>query len=254
MCGRFATTRDPDSLAAEFDAVDGTEGLAGGADYNVAPTKHVPAVVARHPRDAEGEPDPDSVVRSVRMMRWGLVPMWAKDPSVGSRMINARVESAAEKPAFRKAFARRRCLIPADGWYEWQVDGSGRKQPFFMTPEDGSVLAFAGLWETWRPKEAAADEPPMVTFAVLTTDSFGQLADVHHRMPLMLARHAWAAWLDPDSADPSALLAQPDEALIARLELRPVATKVNSVRNNGPELLDRFVQEETAEQPLFELP
>ncbi|WP_086828459.1 SOS response-associated peptidase [Allokutzneria sp. NRRL B-24872] len=253
MCGRFATTRDPDSLAAEFDAVDGTEGLAGGADYNVAPTKHVPAIVTRHPRDAEGEPDPDSVVRSVRMMRWGLVPMWAKDLSVGSRMINARVESAAEKPAFRKAFARRRCLIPADGWYEWQVDGD-RKQPFFMTPEDGSVLAIAGVWETWRSPKSSADELPVVTFAVLTRDSFGQLAEVHDRMPVMLPQHAWAAWLDPDSADPSELVAEPDEALYAGLELRPVATKVNSVRNNGPELLDRFVQEEPAEQSLFELP
>ncbi|WP_030426785.1 SOS response-associated peptidase [Allokutzneria albata] len=253
MCGRFATTRDPDSLAAEFDAVDGTEGLMGGADYNVAPTKHVPAIVARHPRDAEGEPDPDSVVRSIRMMRWGLVPMWAKDPSVGSRMINARVESAAEKPAFRTAFARRRCLIPADGWYEWQVDGD-RKQPYYVTPQDGSGLALAGIWETWRSPKAAADEFPMVTFAVLTTDSFGQLADVHHRMPIMLPRHAWAGWLDPDSTDPTALVAEPDPELHAGLELRPVTTKVNSVRNNGSELLRRFVPEEPAEQALFELP
>ncbi|MDQ4091960.1 MAG: SOS response-associated peptidase, partial [Actinomycetota bacterium] len=138
MCGRYASTRDPATLAVEFDALDATGGMAPEADYNVAPTKAVLSVVARHPRDAQGTPDPDRTVRSIRVMRWGLVPHWAKDPSVGSRMINARAESAAGKPAFRDAVARRRCLLPADGWYEWQAQPGSRKQPVFITPTDGS--------------------------------------------------------------------------------------------------------------------
>jgi putative SOS response-associated peptidase YedK len=125
MCGRYASTRDPATLAIEFDAVDGTDGAAPSADYNVAPTKPVLSVVTRHPRDAQGIPDRDRTVRSIRVMRWGLVPHWAKDPSIGPRMINARAESAAIKPAFRDPVARRRCLLPADGWYEWQAGSGG---------------------------------------------------------------------------------------------------------------------------------
>ncbi|MDQ3827320.1 MAG: SOS response-associated peptidase, partial [Actinomycetota bacterium] len=155
MCGRYASTKNPATLAVDFDAVDATDGAAPGADYNVAPTKPVLSVVTRHPRDAEGNPDPDRTVRSIRVMRWGLVPHWAKDPGIGSRLINARADSAPSKPAFRDAVARRRCLIPADGWYEWQRTGN-HKQPFFITAEDGSTLALAGLWSTWRGQDGAA--------------------------------------------------------------------------------------------------
>jgi len=248
MCGRYASTRDPATLAIEFDAVDGTDGAAPSADYNVAPTKPVLSVVTRHPRDAQGIPDRDRTVRSIRVMRWGLVPHWAKDPSIGSRMINARAESAATKPAFRDPVARRRCLLPADGWYEWQAGSGARKQPFFITPADGSGLALAGLWSTWRP--ADAPEQVLVSCAVLTTDAVGPLAEVHDRMPLILPTQAWAAWLDPDSDDPGPLLAPPPAQLVAALELRPVSTEVNDVRRDGPALVERI---EPEQPPLLNL-
>ncbi len=242
MCGRYASTRNPATLAVEFDALDATDGAAPGADYNVAPTKPVLAVVTRHPRDADGVADPDRTVRSIRVMRWGLVPHWAKDPKIGSRMINARAESAAGKPAFRDALARRRCLLPADGWYEWQRSGA-QKQPFFMTPADGSSLALAGLWSTWRGPDTDA---PLVTCTVLTTDAVGPLAEIHDRMPLLLPAQAWSSWLDPDSPDPGELLAPPSDQLVAALELRAVSTAVNNVRHAGPQLVERLEPEQPA--------
>ncbi len=244
MCGRYASTRDPATLAVEFDALDATDGAAPGADYNVAPTKAVLSVVTRHPRDAQGIPDRDRTVRSIRVMRWGLVPHWAKDPGAGSRMINARAESAATKPAFRDAVARRRCLLPADGWYEWQAAPGSRKQPFFITPADGSGLALAGLWATWRGADAAA--PPLVTCTVVTTAAVGPLAEIHDRMPLILPAQAWEAWLDPDCDDPSGLLAPSATELVDALELRPVSTAVNNVRRGGPELVERIEPEQPA--------
>jgi putative SOS response-associated peptidase YedK len=248
MCGRYASTRDPAALAVEFDAVDETDGAAPSADYNVAPTKPVFSVVTRHPRDAQGIPDPDRTVRSIRVMRWGLVPHWAKDPGVGSRMINARAESAATKPAFRDAVARRRCLLPADGWYEWQAGSGTRKQPFFITPADGSGIALAGLWSTWRPADTpeSGPAPLLVTCAVVTTEAVGPLAEIHDRMPLILPAREWAAWLDPDADDPSRLLVPPPAQLVAALELRPVSTAVNNVRREGPELVERIDPEQPA--------
>ena len=248
MCGRYASIRDPATLAVEFDALDATDGAAPRADYNVAPTKPVFSVVTRHSRDAQGSPDPDHTVRSIRVMRWGLVPHWAKDPSVGSRMINARAESAATKPAFRDAVARRRCLLPADGWYEWQAAPGTRKQPFFITPADGSGLALAGLWSTWRPADVSESKPvpPLVTCTVVTTEAVGPLAEIHDRMPLILPTPAWAAWLDPDSDDPRQLLAPPPAQVVDALELRPVSTAVNNVRRGGPELVERIDPEQPA--------
>jgi putative SOS response-associated peptidase YedK len=242
MCGRYASTKNPATLAVEFDAIDATDGAAPGVVYNVAPTTPVLSVVTRHPRDADGVPDPDRTVRSIRVMRWGLVPHWAKDPGIRSRLINARAESAASKPAFRDAMSRRRCLIPAGGWYEWRRKG-GDKQPFFITPADGSSLAMAGLWSTWRGSDSDA---PLVTCAVLTTDAVGPLTEIHDRMPLILPAPAWPAWLDPDSADPGELLAPPAAQLVDALELRPVSTAVNNVRHDGPELVERVEPEQGA--------
>lgn len=236
MCGRYVAKKDPAVLAAEFDALDATDDQFR-ADYNVAPTKNVVTVVQRHPRDEEGNPDPETTVRSLRLMRWGLIPAWAKEKSVGAKMINARAESVASKPAFRTSLAKRRCLVPADGWFEWRREGKN-KQPFFMTTPDESSLAMAGLWTTWRDK-AEEDAPPLVSCAVITTDAIGQLTNIHERMPLLLTPDNWAAWLDPDSDDVSKLLTSPPLDLIAALELRPISDKVNSVRNNGPELLER---------------
>jgi putative SOS response-associated peptidase YedK len=243
VCGRYAAAKDPATLAAEFDAYDGTDDHAPPPDHNVAPTKDVVAVVQRHPRDEAGEPDPSRTERSLRVMRWGLIPAWAKDRSIGARMINARAESAATSNAFKTSLAKRRCLLPADGWFEWKREGK-HKQPFFMTRPDGHSLAMAGLWTVWRdPKEP--DGPPVVSAAVLTTAAQGRLADIHDRMPLLMAPRRWAAWLDPDAADPGELLEPPLE-LIEDLELRPVSSQVNDVRHNGPELVER-------EEPVAEL-
>ncbi|HEY0575251.1 MAG TPA: SOS response-associated peptidase [Pseudonocardia sp.] len=252
MCGRYASTKAAVDIAEEFHAVDATGDAAPGPDYNVAPTKPVLTVVQRHPRGAEGGVDEARTERSVRVLRWGLVPSWAKDPSGGSRMINARAETAADKPSFRAALAARRCLLPADGWYEWRR-GSGAKQPFFITgataPARGGSLAMAGIWEFWR---SPAGGEPLVTAAVLTTDAVGPLAEIHPRMPLLLAAEDWAAWLDPDGEPPASLLRPPSEALVAGLELRPVSAMVNNVRNEGPELVARA---EPAEPELpLELP
>jgi putative SOS response-associated peptidase YedK len=242
MCGRYASIKAPADLADEFHAVDATEGVE--PDYNVAPTKNIVAVVERHPRDAEGTPDPDSVERSLRVVKWGLVPYWAKDPKGGARMINARSESAAEKPAFRRALASRRCLIPADGWYEWQR-GEDHKQPYYTHYADGRSLALAGLWEYWKPKDDPEGQYPdgLVTAAVLTAAAVGPLRQVHDRMPLVLPAEAWDTWLNPDvdAKDDAvaALLVPPSEELVASLDLRPVSPLVNSVRNNGPDLLRR---------------
>jgi putative SOS response-associated peptidase YedK len=243
VCGRYAASKDPATLAAEFDAYDATEDHAPPADHNVAPTKDVVAVVQRHPRDDDGEADANRTVRSLRVMRWGLIPAWAKDRSIGARMINARSESAATSNAFKTSLAKRRCLLPADGWFEWKKEG-GHKQPFFMTRPDGGSLAMAGLWTVWRdPNEK--DGSPVVSAAVLTTDALGQLADIHDRMPLLMTPEHWAAWLDPDAEDPGDLLT-PSPELVETLELRPVSSKVNNVRNNGPELVTR-------EEPAAEL-
>lgn len=239
MCGRYASSKDPGRLAAEFDAVDATGSAAPGADYNVAPTKDVFSVVQRHPRDAEGNRDDTRTERSIRVMRWGLVPRWAKDPSIGNRMINAKSETVIGKPAYRNAIKYHRCLLPADGWYEWRRGPDG-KQPYFMTSQDGSSLALAAIWATWRDPNAEADAPPLVTCSVLTTSAVGALADIHERMPLVLPPSAWQRWLDPDNAEVSELLRPPPQELVAALELRPVSKAVNNVRNNGVGLTERL--------------
>ena len=236
MCGRYVSAKALAALAAEFDAIDATEGTVSEPDYNVAPTMPVPAVVSRHPTNSEGQPDLSIVERSIRVLRWGLVPTWSKDSSTGVKMINARSETAAIKPAYRDSMARRRCLLPADGWFEWKRDGSS-KQPYYITPTDGSSLAMAGLWSVWRDRQGDPNAPWLVTCAVLTTVALGPLADIHERMPLLLAREDFTEWLDPDVSNATGLLTQHRE-LVDALELRPVSTAVNSVRNNGPELLE----------------
>jgi putative SOS response-associated peptidase YedK len=251
MCGRYASIKAPADLADEFRAVDATQGAAQ-ADYNVAPTKQILAVVQRHPRDEEGNPDPERTERTLRTLRWGLVPSWSKDVKGGARMINARAESAGTKPAFRRALSSRRCLIPADGWYEWQR-GPDHKQPYYTHYADGSSLAMAGLWEFWKPKDDPEGKYPdgLVTATVLTTEAVGVLSQVHDRMPLVLPPSAWDAWLDPDTGKDdesiAGLLVPPSPELIAALELRPVSPAVNSVRNNGPELLAEMPPDEVRE-------
>jgi putative SOS response-associated peptidase YedK len=220
MCGRYATSRSAADLSALFEADDETGGLA--ADYNVAPTDPVPIVRATRRQDTP--------VLSVA--RWGLVPSWAKDTRGAARMINARVETVATTRAYAASFAARRCLVPADGWYEWVRTAPDRRQPYFMTPRAGGVLAFAGLWSSW-----GEGDQRRLSCTVLTTAARGDLALVHDRMPLLMDRSRWREWLRGD--DPRALLAPPADAALATLELRPVGAAVGDVRNDGPQLLRR---------------
>lgn len=260
MCGRYASSRSPEDLAEEFEVVDPRLDKVLPPDYNVAPTKEVYAVLDRAPRrdaDAEGDPDgveepPAGPVRQLRVVRWGLVPFWAKDPSIGSRMINARMETVAEKPAFRRAFAGRRCLLPADGYFEWyetqQKGKSGKplKQPFFIRPKDGSVLAMAGLYEIWKDPTRDDDDPERYrwTCTVLTTEATDEVGRIHDRMPLLVTPERRTAWLDPGTPKEElpALLVPAQQG---GLEAYPVSTAVGNVRNNGPELVEPIPLEES---------
>jgi putative SOS response-associated peptidase YedK len=245
MCGRYAASRSPDDLAIEFEAVKAEGQAPLAADYNVAPTKDVYVVRHKKERDAEGALTGGGH-RELRAVRWGLVPSWAKDVSVGNRMLNARVESLTDKPAFRTAARTRRCLVPADGWFEWakRLDAP-TKQPYFITPEDGSTLAMAGLWEVW-----GRGDDRLYTCTVVTAPAVGALAEIHDRMPLVLPPDRWAEWLDPAREDVEALIEPTPPQLVEALELRPVSTAVNNVANNGRELLARAESvSEPADQP-----
>src|SRR5688572_844884 len=241
MCGRYASSRHPDDLIEEFEVVNDRTPAPLAADYNVAPTKEVYAVVERPPTKESPEPPQ----RQLRVLTWGLVPSWAKDPSIGNRMINARMESVAEKPAYKRAFAKRRCLLPADGYFEWYPTeektkaGKPRKQPFFIRPQDHGVLAMAGLYEIWRDPTRDDDDPERFrwTCTVLTTQAEDSLGHIHDRMPLMVERDRWGQWLDPTASGQDRLgLLVP--AAPGNLEAYPVSPLVSNVRNNGPELLD----------------
>ena len=248
MCGRYASSRKPEDLVEEFEVVDNRLAAPLAPDYNVAPTKEVYAVVQRPPTSDSPEPPQ----RQLRALRWGLVPSWAKDPAIGNRMINARMETVADKPAFRRPFAKRRCLLPADGYYEWYPtsvtgrNGKPLKQPFFIRPADGGVLAMAGLYEIWRDPTRADDDPArfLWTCTVLTTQAEDAVGHIHDRMPLMVERERRADWLDPTLSDTDDLLRLLVPAAPGQLEAYPVATLVNNVRNNGPELLEPLPVEE----------
>lgn len=262
MCGRYAATANPDELVLEFEVdddrssepgrsvlVNPQEPPPGRPDHNVAPTKQAPIVLSRAPReDREASP-----VRQLRLLTWGLVPSWSKDPRGGARMINARVESVADKPAFARALASRRCLVPARGWYEWQVSptavddkGKARKQPFFTERADGASVAMAGLYEFWRDPAVSDPDDPMAwlsTYTVLTGPAEPGLDRVHDRQPLVLERDEWDTWLDPATGAADVLpLLRPHPA--GRFVARPVSRAVSSNRANGPHLLDPVPREE----------
>jgi putative SOS response-associated peptidase YedK len=244
MCGRYATTTDPGRLAVELDAIDETETTTGNfTNYNVAPTTQVLTVVERHDHD---HPDDDPTLR-IRRMRWGLVPVWTKAaepgvPAKGKPLFNARADKATTTPSFRDAAKYRRCLVPMDGWYEWLVEPDGgtkgkvAKHPYFMSHADGSRLYMAGLWSVWRDRSQPNSEA-LLSCTILTTDAVGDLTRIHDRMPLPMPREHWDAWLDPDQPAPAELLATPSPDVVADIVARPVSMQVNSVRNNGPELL-----------------
>lgn len=234
MCGRFTIVSPTNRIVDQFevDEVDDSVGESG-PDWNVSPRRPVLTV-----RDHDDH-------RVLSRLRWGLVPSWAKDVAIGDRLINARAETLAEKPSFRRAFARKRCLIPADGFYEWAAVGvtgsKPRKQPYYVHGRDDAPLALAGLWETWKVPEGVAVPTPdgwLRTCTIVTTDANAVLAPVHHRMPVVLERAAWDEWLDPavDDVGPLQRLLRP--AADDRLMLHAVSTEVNGSRANGPGLIE----------------
>ena len=239
MCGRYVSASPPDELARYFGAAEPEVALE--QNFNVAPTSEVYVVRARDEQ------------RQLQTMAWGLVPFWAKDRKIGSRMINARSETAPQKPAFRRAFKKRRCLIPADGFYEWaKVEGQKKKQPYFIHRPDEEPLVLAGLYERWFPKDEDGNDIPdaeaLTTCTILTTSANETMAPVHDRMPVFMPPQRWDEWLDPetDTDELLPLLAPAPEGLLV---LRPVTTMVNSVRNKGAELIVEATDEQLITPP-----
>lgn len=193
--------------------------------YNMPPTD--PGLVVR--LDKEGRREPV-------MMRWGLVPSWSKDDKSGAAMINAKAETVAEKPAYRKAFASRPCLVVADGFYEWAKLGPKEKQPYFITLKNNEPFAFAGLWEWWRAKDAPKDHPGLETYTILTSEPNAVCAPIHNRMPLIVGQDDWSKWLSTPEARTQLLRPFPAE----RMECWPVGKAVGNVRNDDPSLIERI--------------
>jgi putative SOS response-associated peptidase YedK len=225
MCGRFTLITPAEVVAEQFQLI---EVPSLSPRYNVAPTQPVAAV----------RPSPGNGGRELALLRWGLVPFWAKDPAIGSRMINARSETVAQKPAFRAAFRRRRCLVPADGFYEWQRQEQG-KQPFYIRLGDEKPFAFAGLWEHWE----GPDETTIDSCTVLTTEPNDLIRLLHNRMPVILAPSDYDLWLDPGVQEAELLQPllrpYPSENMIAY----PISTWVNSPRNEGPQCIEPLAEQ-----------
>lgn len=249
MCGRFVSTSTPQQLADYFSvdelAAGATETGRPDENFNVSPTQSVIVVTERAAEPADkgakqrSRSDEERAEQARRVLdryRWGLIPSWAKDPKIGNRMINARAETVAEKPAYKKAFATRRCLIPAAGFYEWKKGKDGKtKQPYFIHPTDEPVFAFAGLWDRWRDPET---DEWVRSCTIITGDANDVVRPIHDRMPVVLAREHWDSWLDADNTDIEELgklLVPAPEGAVASY---PVSTRVNSPRNNAAENLD----------------
>src|SRR3954454_7359719 len=229
MCGRYLITTAPEAMRRLFRY---REQPNFPARYNVAPTQRI-AIVRLH----EGE-------RQFALLRWGLIPAWVKDPRAFSLLINARADSVNDKPAFRNAMKRRRCLIPADGFYEWKEEG-GRKRPFVVRPRDGEPLAFAGLWENWM----GPNGEEMETAAIITTQANRDISHVHERMPVIVPPDTFDFWLDCNTVDAVAASAVLVPARLGLLEAYEVSTAVNRVANDAPTLLDRMGPQTAAAVP-----
>jgi putative SOS response-associated peptidase YedK len=221
MCSRYFLDADGNIIAYTF-RVPVDAGIR--PRYNIAPTQDAPVI-----RRAKSEERERGIEREVAMLRWGLVPFWAKDLAVGNKMINARCETVEEKPAFREALAKRRCLVPASGFYEWK-GAPGRKQPYAITFPAQPLFAFAGLWERWKPKDGA----PIDTFTIVTTEANPAVAEIHDRMPVILPAAAHDAWLAGEAAEAAALL----KSYAGETRLRAVKKLVSDPRNDGPECLE----------------
>jgi putative SOS response-associated peptidase YedK len=225
MCGRFVGFRRLEELQQYFPIERAACEVT--ANYNVAPSQQVLAIVKR---DAQNWLD---------RFHWGLVPFWAKDQSVGNRMINARAETLAVKPSFRDAFRKRRCLILADGFYEWKGT-QGRKQPMFLTLASGSPFAFAGIWETWSPPGSTQSVYP--SCAIITTAASASVRAIHPRMPAILKPDVFEDWLSPSNQDAEQLARLLNDGLLTELVSHPVSTRVNSTRNNDPDNVKPLTQ------------
>lgn len=242
MCGRYAAAKDAAILVEEF-RVDRPPTQELAPDYNVAPTKQVYVVADRIDKVSA------LTQRELAVAKWGLVPSWAKDPKIGNRMINARWESVAEKPAYRRAVAKRRCLLPADGYYEWYTPtgpdaeltakGKPRKQPYFIHPADGSTLAMAGLYEWWQDPALPREDPNswLRTTTIITTSATDDLGVIHDRMPMCVRPSEWDDWLSPNLTGSDEVLGLLAPAAPGWLVAEPVSADVNNVRNNSPELI-----------------
>jgi putative SOS response-associated peptidase YedK len=223
MCGRFARYSLSRELERYFNAFPPSIEIQ--PNYNVAPTQEIPVIVLQ-----EDE-------RHIKNRDWGLVPFWAKDISIGSRMINARVETVTSKPAFRAALKQRLCLIPADGFYEW-FGKSGSKQPYYFHMSTGEPFAFTGLYEIWENKEAPPEAGPYKSCTIITTEASESVKDIHNRMPLILKPEAYDAWLDPGNKDPSKIEELLKTASVKELKRYPVSKLVNQVGNNTQECME----------------
>lgn len=218
MCGRYALD-NPDAAPVRFKVSDIVEQLELRPNYNVAPSQTLPVIVRHSPNALE-------------FMRWGLIPPWAKDSSVGNRMINARAETVATKPAYRRAFRTQRCLVPASGFFEWQKLPRD-KQPYYFRLSSGDLFAFAGLWESWRSPEGET----LHSYTIITTEANDLLAPVHNRMPVILREADEDTWLDPDLSEPEHLLPLLAPYPAELMQATAVSALVNSPRNNSPAIL-----------------
>ena len=223
MCGRFARYSLSRELERYFNAQPAAFDMP--ASFNVAPTQEIPVIIQQE----------DS--RHFKKRHWGLVPFWAKEISIGSKMINARVETLTSKPAFKAAFKHRRCLIPADGFYEWQGK-AGAKQPYFICLPSGEPLAFAGLWEVWENKNAPSEAHPYKSCTIITTEASDSVKDVHNRMPLILKPEAYEEWLDPGNKEPAKIEELLRTKYVKELMRYPVSKMVNRVENNSKECME----------------
>ncbi|MGI9578603.1 MAG: SOS response-associated peptidase [Microthrixaceae bacterium] len=238
MCGRFVSSSGAEDIAKYFDVDEVSEqALDHESNFNTAPTTDVFVVYS------------DGSTRRLDTFHWGLVPRWAKDLRIGNKLINARAETVAEKPAFRSAYKKRRCILPVDGFYEWnKPEGAQRKQPWFIERPDGEPFAFAGLWEQWRGDptgrsgetegddgDTAENEVTVRSTTIITGSPNDKMAQIHHRMPVMLPASDWQAWLDPET-DPDDLVGLLVPAPSELITFHPVSTEVNNVRNKGEAL------------------
>jgi putative SOS response-associated peptidase YedK len=237
VCGRMTQVTDPAEVARIFDAEPRLDPASADTAprYNVAPTQALTVVLQRAD---EG--------RVVEQHRWGLIPSFSKSAKDGAKRINARAETVASSPSFRSSFARRRCIVPSDGFYEWRRTG-GPRQPFFLHPPEGAVLAMAGLWAVWKDPETGLWVP---SAAVITTAANRLVGTIHDRMPVLLPREAWDDWLDPAVDDQEYLLSLLEPAPDDVLDMVAVSTRVNNVRNDGPELLNPVGEVQAPSLPL----